>query len=139
MYKMKKACSLLFAALMVMSLAACASAKLSEDYSEDEVIARAKEVITVINTLDYSAVSAELRDDLESKLTAEQLKAGWDTSLKNAGAFVEYTTETTAGQKSQSTDEDYALAILVCKYENASLTFTIIMDKNLDIVGMYMK
>ena len=136
---MKKVCSLLFAAVMVISLAACASAKLSEDYSEDKVIARAEEIVTVINKLDYSATCDELRDDLKSQLTAEQLKTAWDTSLTNAGAFEKYTTETAYGQKDKTTGEDYAVAVLVCKYKNASLTFTISMDKNMDIVGMYMK
>jgi len=136
---MKKVCSLILATLLVMSLSACSSAKLSDDYSEEKVIARAKEVVEVINTLDYSAMNAELRDDLEESLTAEDLEKAWGTSLSKASTFVEYKTVATAGKKSKSTGEDYATVVLVCKYEKSSLTYTIVMDKNMDIVGMYMK
>lgn len=136
---MKRIFSGLLAILMLMTLSACSSSKLADIYSADEVITRAKKVVEVINTLDYDAMNAELREDLRSALTAEQLKTAWDTKLAGAGSFTEYTTTATAGQKSKSTGEDYAIAILVCKYEKASLTFTISMDKDMQIVGLYMK
>jgi hypothetical protein len=113
--------------------------KLADSYDENAVISRAKEVVEVINTHDYDAIQAELRDDLEDDLTSDQLKAAWDKTLTDAGDFKDYKSITTVGQKSKSTGEDYAQVVLVCNYENATLIYTIIMDANLEIVGMYLK
>ncbi|MBP8639911.1 MAG: DUF3887 domain-containing protein [Oscillospiraceae bacterium] len=129
-----------FAAIvLLLSLAACSSSKLADIYKEDEVSTRAKSVVDTINTLDYDAVVAVLREDLQSQITSESLKSAWGPLLDEAGAFKEYKTVVTYGQKDKATEEDYAVCVLVCTYENASRTFTISMDKDLEIVGLYMK
>lgn len=136
---MKKFLTSLIAFALILSFAACSSNKLADIYSEDEVITRAKGFVDTINTLDYDAVVSGIREDLQSQVTAESLKSAWDTQLTDAGAFEEYKTVVTYGQKDKTTGENYAVCVLVCKYENASLTFTISMDKSLEIVGLYMK
>lgn len=136
---MKKIFSLILAALMLLSLAACGSAKLSEEFEEKAVINRAEELVALINTLDYEAVCGELREDLRSALNAEELESAWGEGLQNAGAFVEFSNEAAVSQPSKATGENYAVVVLICKYENAKLTFTISMDAELNIVGMYMK
>jgi uncharacterized lipoprotein YmbA len=136
---MKKGLMGIVVLIFALVLVGCSSNALADIYSEDDVIAKAKEVVDVINTLDYDAVNAQLRDDLQDQLTAEQLEEVWSAQLSEAGAFEEYTNTTVIGQKSKSTGEDYATAILTGKYENASLTFTIVIDKDMEIVGMYLK
>ena len=136
---MKKTAVLLLALAMLFSLAACGASKLSDEYVEADVIARAEALVGVINTKDYPAVVAELRDDLEASITAEQLESAWGASLDKAGAFVSFSKEAAASQKNESTGENYAVVVLVCKYENSTLTYTVSMDKDLEIVGMYMK
>ncbi len=126
-------------AIVMLALSGCASNKLADIYSEEEVVAKAKEVVDVINTSDYEAINDVLREDLKTQLTAEQIEEAWAGQLTEAGKFEEYTTVATAGQKSQSTEEDFAVAVLVCKYENAKLTYTVVLDKDLEVVGLYMK
>lgn len=136
---MKKALMCILVLVLALSFVGCSSNKLAEIYSEDDVIARAKEVVDVINSLDYDVMNAQLREDLQDQLTAEQLQEVWSDQLTEAGAFEEYESTVTMGQKSKSTGEDYATAILTGKYENSSLTFTIVMDQDMEIVGMYIK
>ena len=136
---MKKFLISLTAFALLLSFAACSSSKLADIYSEDEVVARAKGFVDIINTLDYDAVVSDIREDLQSQVTSESLKSAWGPLLDEAGAFKEYKTVVAYGQKDKTTGEDYAVCVLVCKYENASRTFTISMDKNLEIVGLYMK
>lgn len=136
---MKKVLTLLLAIALILSLAACSSSKLADVFKEDEVVALAKSFVETINTQDYDAVVAEIRADLQSQVTADSLKNAWGPLLDEAGEFKDYTTVVTYGQKDKTTDEDYAVCVLVCKYENASRTFTISMDKDLAIVGLYMK
>ena len=136
---MRKILITLFAIALMLSLAACGSNNLADSFSEEEVIANAKSYVETINTLDYEAVVAGLREDLQSQVTAESLESAWGPLLDEAGKFEKYTTVVVYGQKDQTTQEDYAVCVLVCKYENASRTFTISMDKDYKFVGLYMK
>lgn len=136
---MKKFMIIIATLTIVLALASCSAVKLADIYDEAQVTARGKEVVEVINTQDYDAVNAQLRQDLQGALSSEKLKDAWDNLLTEAGSFEDYSGVTVIGQKSQSTGEDYAAAVLTCKYENATRVFTIIMDKDLAVVGMYMK
>jgi len=120
-------------------LSACTSVKLADIYDENIVTERAKEVVEMINSQDYDKVNAEIRDDLQDRLTSNQLKDAIGAKLVEAGAFIEYQSITTLGQKSKTSGEDYATVVLVGKYEKSTLVFTITMDSNLDIVGLYVK
>lgn len=84
---MKKFLSLSLALLMLLSLAACGSAGLSEEYDEAEVLARAKELVLLINTLDYEAVCGQLREDLSGAISPEELENAWGESLEKARGF----------------------------------------------------
>jgi hypothetical protein len=120
-------------------LSACTSTKLADIYDENIVIERAKAVVELINAQDYDQVNAQLRTDLQDQLTAKKLSDAIGTKLVEAGAFIEYPSITTVGQKSKSTSEDYATVVLVGKYEKSPIVFTITMDSNMDIVGIYFK
>ncbi len=120
-------------------LTACVSTKLADSYDENAVVERAKEVVEMINAQDFAAVNAQVRDDLQDKLPAENLQNTLGKTVADAGDFLEYSSTAAIGQKSKSTGEDYATVVLVCKYQNATLTYTITMDANLDIVGLYSK
>ena len=121
------------------TLSACASVKLADIYDENIVTERAKEVVEMINSQDYDKVNAEIRDDLQDRLTSNQLKDAIGAKLVEAGSFIEYQSITTFGQKSKTSGEDYATVVLVGKYEKSTVVFTISMDSNLDIVGLYVK
>jgi len=121
------------------TLAACNSVKLADIYDENIVTERAKEVVEMINSQDYDKVNAEIRDDLQDQLTSNQLKDAIGAKLVDAGSFIEYQSITTFGQKSKTSGEDYATVVLVGKYEKSTIVFTITMDSNLDIVGLYVK
>lgn len=138
---MKKSIALLSAlmAITVLLLSGCASNKLPDVFSEEEVIAKAESAVDVINTGDYEEVNKLLREDLRTQLTATQIEEAFSPLLDDAGAFVEVTNTATAGQTVQSTGEKLATVALVCKYENASITYTMMMDENLNLVGLYIK
>ena len=121
------------------TLSACTSAKLADIYDENTVTERAKAVVEMINAQDYEKVNAEIRDDLQDQLTANKLKDVIGAKLVEAGAFIEYPSISTFGQKSKTSGEDYATVVLVGKYEKSNVVFTITMDSNLDIVGLYVK
>jgi len=121
------------------TLSACASTKLADIYDEKIVTERAKEIIEMINSQDYDRVNAEVRDDLQDQLTSSDLKDVIGAKLAEVGSFVEYQSITTLGNQSKTSGEDYAIVVLVGKYEKSNVVYTISMDSNLDIVGLYLK
>jgi hypothetical protein len=62
----------------------------------------------MINSQDYDKVNDEIRDDFQDRLTSNQLKDATGAKLVEAGAFIEYQSITALGQKSKTSDEDYA-------------------------------
>ena len=80
-----------------------------------------------------------LRDDLKDQLTPEALEAAWGGTLESFGAFKDYKTVATASTQDTATKEDYAVVGLVCTYENGEGTFTLSFDKDLALVGLYLK
>lgn len=136
---MKKFRIILSMVLMVGVLTSCGAGKLSENYNEDEVITKAQQVVELFNEKDYEAVTDMVREDLQEQLSADVLENALDEKLTAAGEFVEYSQSVTAGQQDKSTGEDYAITVLICKYENSNLTFTISMDEDMNLVGIYMK
>lgn len=121
------------------TLSACASTKLADTYDENIVTERAKEVVEMMNAQSFDKVNAEIRDDLQDQLTSSKLKEAIGAKLAEAGAFIEYPSISTLGQKSKTSGEDYATVVLVGKYENGTVVYTITMDTNLDIVGLYVR
>jgi hypothetical protein len=121
------------------TLTACTSTKLADIYDENIVTERAKEVVEMMNAQAFDKVNAEIRDDLQDQLTSSKLNEVIGAKLAEAGAFIEYQSITTLGQKSKASGEDYATVVLVGKYEKSTVVFTISMDSNLDIVGLYVK
>jgi hypothetical protein len=136
---MKKLSACILTVIMLLSFSACSSNKLADIYNEDEVIRTAKSAVEVINTKDYDAMAALFRDDLKEEISADTFRDAWDNALTGAGEFEKYSTITVVGQTDSSTAQEYAVAMLMCKYANSTLTYTISMDQNLEIVGMYMK
>lgn len=127
------ACLILVTALF----AGCASTKLADGFDKDAVIEKAKQTVDVINTLDYAAMTALMRDDLEAQLSADKLKEAWDKKLTELGAFEKYDSVTVIGQKTQ--EADYAVAVVVAKYKNGNAVYTLSFDKDMELAGMYMK
>lgn len=125
--------------VMTFLLSACKGTKLAEGFDENSVAEHAKGIVELINAKDFDSVNSELRDDLESQLTANQLQEAMETKLDEAGQFVQYKSIAIVGQKSKTTGEDYATAVVVGEYEKGNLIFTITMNIDLEIVGIYLK
>jgi hypothetical protein len=137
---MKKLLSSLLIFVMMLSLSSCASTKLPEGFDKDEVTEHAKEIVDLINAKDYESLNAEMRDDLKDALTIDKLKEAFDAPISEAGAFVEVKQVVTAtGPKSQNNGEDFVYAVVVCKYEKVNHTYTLSFDRDMKLIGLYIK
>ena len=136
---MKKILYPVVAVILILALTACSSSKLAEGFDTETVKTQTETLISLANDQDFDGIVAMIREDLQSQVTAEDLETGWKPQLDSSGTFEEVSSTAVYGQLDQSTGEDYAVCVAVCKYASASRTFTISMDKDYKIVGLYMK
>ncbi len=120
-------------------LTGCTSTKLSEDFVEDDVKTAAEEIVTLMNDNDFEAIYNKEGSVLQGALTADGLQDAVDQLMSDAGAFEKYDSEVVMGSKDKTTKEDYAVAVLVAVYEEKKITYTISFNKDMELIGFYMK
>jgi len=117
----------------------CAAAKLPDGFDKDEVGTAAEEIVGLATAGDFESIIGAMRDDLKGSITVDQLKEGWGPIYQKAGAFVSITKTALSGISDKNTGEEYAMAQVLVKHENASLVYTLSFDQNLMLVGLYLK
>lgn len=136
---MKKVVSLItvFLAMLVL-FSGCGAAPLAASFDEAKVKDGAKASITALDEKKFEEFSALVSESIKSSLSAEVMKKAIDQVMPNAGKFKEYTSQTVAGTKDKD-GNDCAVAVMTAKYENQKVTYTITFDKEMKIVGFYLK
>ncbi len=136
---MKKIYLVIMIFVLALFVTGCGAPALAEGFTEDEVIAKAKEVVELVNSGDYQAINDMTREDLKDGLSVEVLDGAVTPIVSQAGNFVEYSQAVAVGDVDKDTKEDYAVAVLNCKYENKKITYTLSFNKDMEIVGFYIK
>jgi hypothetical protein len=140
---MKKQLKAIITATLILalslSLIGCAGKPLPEGFDSDEVGTAAEEIVGLATAGDYDSIVSALREDLKATITADQLKEGWAPIYEKAGAFVSISKATLTGAKDNTTNEEYAVVQVLVKHANASLLYTLSFDKDLALVGLYLK
>lgn len=139
MKQMKKIISIMMIAILSVGLFGCAASKLPDGFNEDEVGTAAQEIVGLATEGDYDSIVAALRADLKSSVTADQLKEGWAATYEKAGEFEKISKIVFSGTKDKTTGEEYAVAQVVVKHADANLLYTLSFDKDLALVGLYLK
>ena len=135
----KTALSVVMVLALSVGMIACAGGKLPEGFDKDEVGSAAEEIVGLATTGDYDSIISALRDDLKSSITADQLKEGWASLFEKAGAFDSITKTVFSSTKDKTTGEEYAVVQVLAKHANANLIYTLSFDKDLALVGLYLK
>ena len=140
---MKKQIKAIVTAMLILvlsfSLIGCAGASLPKGFDADEVGTAAEEIVGLATAGDFDSIVASLRDDLKSTITVDQLKEGWAPAYEKAGTFEKITKTSLSGTKDQTTGEEYAVAQVLVKCANASLVYTLSFDKDMMLVGLFLK
>ena len=140
---MKKQIKSIVAVTLILALSlgvfGCAAAKLPDGFDKDEVGTAAEEIVGLATEGDFDSIIASMRDDLKGSITVDQLKEGWGPIFQNAGSFVSITKTVLSGISDKNTGEEYAMAQVLVKYDKANLVYTLSFDKDLKLVGLYLK
>ena len=138
---MKKKVMLLICTMMVaIGLCACGGVKeLSENFDEAAVKAAAEELVGYVNDGNAEGFcSVPMSDAMAENMTVESTQQIFDEYLGNKGAFIEYNSITVVGADDK-TIGDCAVVIVSAKYENMNVQYTISYDKDMNLVGFFLK
>ena len=137
--RLKMIVSALLALTLLLGLFGCTTKQLPEGFDADEVGSAAEEIVGLATAGDYDSIVAALRSDLQASITADQLREGWASIYEKAGAFSSVKKITLSSTADQTTKEEYAVAQVQVEHENANLIYTLSFDKDLALVGLYLK
>ena len=138
---MKKKVLLLICTMMAaMCLCACGGVKeLSENFDEATVKAAVEELVGYVNEGDAEGFcSVPMSEAMAENMTVESTQQIFDEYLGNKGAFIEYNSITVVGADDK-TIGDCAVVIVSAKYENMNVQYTISYDKDMNLVGFFLK
>lgn len=119
--------------ICIFSLVGCGAAKLSDTYSEDKLKAASEEVIKNLNEENYSAIINGFGDELKSKLTEDKLREPWKAMKDKLGKY------DSISKIAFQEKDGIATVVAICKYENGKAQFTLSFNKDMKMVGIYMK
>ena len=130
---------LLTLTLVLVLFVGCSSPKLSEKFDENTVKASAQNAIRLLNDGEFEKFCTDLpREDLKAGFTVDVMKNAIAQIMPNAGAFVEFSSESVVEQKDKDGNV-FAVSVIVAKYENQKVTYTISFDENMKLIGFYLK
>lgn len=132
---MKKAAAALLCAALLITAACSAQAF---EFDKDAAISAAKEVTDLVYMLDFDAVYALFREDVRELVSPEALEAAIAPILDQSGKFAAYEKAKAVSYN----DKQYGEIIIVAvqaKYENETLIYTVSLDREFNLVGLYIK
>lgn len=136
---MKKLLSLVCTlALLTVALSSC-GAKLPDGMSEENVLAAANNVVALLNDEKYAEICDTMSGEMLTAIKGEAEDAAtafeniWQPVAAEIGKFVKTDKTATTGK------DGFAMAVLLCKYENKDITFTLSFDKDMKLAGFFYK
>jgi hypothetical protein len=107
-------------------------------FTEIQVIDESKEIIELLNQNNYEEIQNRCANDqIKEALTEEVIVNAKEQIGADWGSFQDFTSIYTAEIKQKN--QKYAVTEITALYENRSVTFTISLDEDMLLVGLYMK
>lgn len=128
---MNKKLVLLIASLCLVALMAGCGNKLDEA-TVQKYSNKAEEVIVLINSGDFEAITAQFDDVMKSQLSIAQLEQ--ITPIITASGDYKGIKKSTVNEK-----DGYYIAVLVAEYSNENRVYTITYDGQEQIAGLFVK
>lgn len=114
----------------------------SAGLAEQEVLARAQEIIALADERDYDALVAMAPESLRQTMTVQQFADAVDGARATVGggdwgSFVSFGNAYGVELSQKGTTQEYTETVVV--YENAVITYTITFDENMRLTNLFMK
>jgi len=127
-------CVILTAAMVMLS--GCGST-ISDHFDESEVKNKVEEVIHLTFQDDYEAILEMSDERFSTAMTVDELRSAINQVIEQAGEFSEIKNTVVGGAEEDGID--IAVAVSSVKCADATLTFTISFDSDMELCGYYIK
>ena len=134
---MKKRYLMIPAAMTLLFSVYLSETKLPEGFDKTRVYKTSKNFITRLNNREYDRCYRRFNEDMQGAMDRYKLQSTLDSVLGSLGAFVRFQGVSVTPKKILG--QDYAVCTVKCRYENGAATYTISLDKDLHIGGLYIK
>ncbi len=130
----------LCALLIAVILCGCgfSGTSLPKGMNPDKALSQAQEIAMSLSKGEFDKVADRFSDEMKAQLSAQDLREALEDEVEKRGAVTKILSWSTRGASDDETGE-YAVFVLVCKCEKGSATFTICLDKESKICGLYMR
>lgn len=119
--------------VLVLGVVGCSNSVLSDDYDESTLKSSAQKVLEQLNAGEYQAITDSVSLDLQNDLSADVIKQAWIQLYEKLGTFDAISNYIISGK------EEYAVVVVLAKYEKGTLQLTLSYNPQMELVGLYMK
>ncbi len=120
--------------MMILTLTACGAQPLPEQFDEETVKAEAQKAVDYFNDQDYQSIIDMGSDAFQEILTVENFASQSDPYHEKCGAFQEISKTIVLGNVDQETQESFGGVVMVGRYEEGTIQFTIAFDEDMKLV-----
>ena len=107
----------------------------SEEWEEFNL--HSKSLIRKLNRRDYAACIDTFDDSMRESMTTDRMAQVFDPPLNTLGSFYKFKGITV--QKKNPAISDYNTCQVRCEYQNGQATFTVFLDKDYKVGGVYLE
>ena len=125
--------------LAALFLTGCSQNGLPDKFDEETVKEEAMKAVELFNERDYQGILDMGAEELKQSLTAEQFAEASDPYLERCGEFQEVEKTVTVGSENEKTGEQFGGVVMIGKYADGSIQFTIAFDENMKLMQFYIK
>ena len=118
--------------IILLALVGCSGQPLPEGMEEEEVLAESERIAELLGKGEVTQIYELLRDDVAQTVSEEDIKA----LVPDEGEWIEVVSGVAIGATDQASGENYAKAVLVCKFAKDKVTVSIALDQEMDLIGI---
>lgn len=131
--------SVVCALMLVLSGCAATTTELSDKFDEGTVKSESAKAVEYFNERDYQTIIDMGVQKMKDSITAEEFAKQSDPYLDKCGSFQEIEKTVTLGSEDKKTGAQYGGVVMVGKYEDGKIQFTIMFDEDMKLVQFTIK
>jgi hypothetical protein len=135
----KQVCVGVLTLVVFLLSAGCSAAPLPDGFDADEVTARAEEIVGYASDGKFDLINETVREDLKTILSSKILEDAITPVNERIGALESIKKVVLSGTADSTTGEDYAVVQVLCTHEDGDVLYMLSFDKDLQLVGLYLK
>lgn len=120
--------------VVILTLTACGAQSLPDQFDEETVKAEAIKAVGYFNERDYQGIIDMGSDEFQELITVEDFASQSDPYLEKCGEFQEIAKTITVGNVDQETQQAFGGVVMVGKYKDGTIQFTIAFDEDMKLV-----